>query len=309
MFLFFVYSIVIGYIWSRVYILYINATSCIFFLLQIAFREGSGVVSSNLVFTWRPIIISRKFGSAIWSLDKVLEYLNDELRAQENCASNFERNSNSKLKGNDTFTTSGLVVQTSMNMCVYCKKQHPSSKCRTVTNVASRNEILRKEGRCFLCLEEGHSVRDCKSKYICRKCTTGKHHISICDKKEETLSAFSFEEGVNDVSLASNENSSILMQTAKARIFNTNSDNVCLSRMLFDTGSQRSYISMNVRKRLKLKKVRTERVVIKTFGESNNSKVSNLDVVQFKVRHVGVDDVFTYVEALCVPQICSPLKG
>lgn len=239
----------------------------------------------------------------------MLEYFNDELRAQENCASNFERNSNSKLKGNDTFTTSGLFVQTSRNMCVYCKKQHPSSKCRTVTNVSSRNGILRKEGRCFLCLEEGHSVRDCKSKYICRKCTTGKHHISICDKKEETLSAFSFEEGVNDVSLASNENSSILMQTAKARIFNTNSDNVCLSRMLFDTGSQRSYISMNVRKRLKLKKVRTERVVIKTFGESNNSKVSNLDVVQFKVRHVGVDDVFTYVEALCVAQICSPLKG
>ena len=33
------------------------------------------------------IIICRKFGNNIWTLDKVMEFFNDELRAQENFSS------------------------------------------------------------------------------------------------------------------------------------------------------------------------------------------------------------------------------
>ena len=33
------------------------------------------------------MIISRKFGNNIWTLDGVMEFFNDELRAQENCFS------------------------------------------------------------------------------------------------------------------------------------------------------------------------------------------------------------------------------
>lgn len=256
------------------------------------------------------IIISRKFGSTIWTLDKVLEYLNDELRAQENCASSFTQHVSTEKHSKHNYTASGLHIQASKNVCIFCKKQHSSAKCRTVTNVASRKGILRTENRCFLCLEEDHNARDCKSKYVCRKCNIGKHHISICNKSQDTLTAFSYEgEADETTTLASNENGGILMQTAKAHILDTNYENVCFSRILFDTGSQRSYVSTNVRDKLGLKTVRNERVVIKTFGEDNNSKVSNLDVVQFKIKHAGADDVFTFIEALCVPKICCPLKG
>jgi len=255
------------------------------------------------------IIISRKFGSSVWTLDKVLEYFNDELRAQENCASNFSnQNSSVERQSKGNYSAIGLHAQASKGMCIFCKKQHPSAKCRTVTNVSSRKGILRKERRCFLCLEENHSVRDCTSKYVCRKCNTGNHHISICEKSLDTLTAFSYE-GENNEALSTPGTGGILMQTAKAHVLDTNADNVCLSRILFDTGSQRSYISANVRQKLKLKTIRTERVVIKTFGEDNNSKVNTLDVVQVKIRHARADDVYTFVEALCVPKICCALKN
>ena len=54
--------------------------------------------------------------------------------------------------------------------------------------------------------------------------------------------------------------------------------------------------------------MRTEQVIIKTFGESFDSHVKELDVVQFKIKHKN-DSFYTFVEAFCVPIICSPLKG
>ncbi len=48
--------------------------------------------------------------------------------------------------------------------------------------------------------------------------------------------------------------------------------------------------------------------MIKTFGQSGNSEVQKLDVVQFKVRNKN-DPRFTFVEALCVPTLCTPLTN
>ena len=48
--------------------------------------------------------------------------------------------------------------------------------------------------------------------------------------------------------------------------------------------------------------------MIETFGQVENSEVQELDVVQLKVQNKG-DARFTFVEALCVTTICSPLTN
>ena len=78
------------------------------------------------------------------------------------------------------------------------------------------------------------------------------------------------------------------------------------SRILFDSGSQRTYVTDNVRKQLKLKTIRKENIMIKTFGQINDSEMKSLDVVQFKVKYRS-ENKYVFVEALCVPVICSPL--
>ena len=50
----------------------------------------------------------------------------------------------------------------------------------------------------------------------------------------------------------------ISLQTAKAEIFYIESDEKLTTRLLLDSGSQRSYITDNLRKPLKLKIIRTE---------------------------------------------------
>ena len=103
--------------------------------------------------------------------------------------------------------------------------------------------------------------------------------------------------------------SRILLQTAKANVLDANLHHVCLSRVLIDIGSQRSYISENVRNKLNLKTIRAQKLVIKTFGNDHNSVVKTLDVVQVKIGHSNANDDCTLIEAYCVQFICSPLKN
>ena len=72
-------------------------------------------------------------------------------------------------------------------------------------------------------------------------------------------------------------------------------------------GSQRSYITNKLRKLLKLKTIRTEKVLIKKFGQLNDSQMQVLDAAQLKIKHRHQNE-FVFIEALCVPVICTPLK-
>ena len=140
------------------------------------------------------LLISRKFGATVWTFDQVMNFFNEELIAQENCAVNLSSASFSeKSSASGGYTAMGLHVQNSKKNCVFCKKDsHPSSRCKTITNNSSRRSLLRKEQRCFLCLGQDHLLKDCTSEYRCRKCNGGKHHISICEgEKKETVTAFS----------------------------------------------------------------------------------------------------------------------
>ena len=107
---------------------------------------------------------------------------------------------------------------------------------------------------------------------------------------------------------ASCDKNGILLQTARASILPVDDSAQVQTRILFDSGRQRSYISDKVRHTLKLKAITVEKVVIQTFGQVENSEVQELDEVQLKVRNKG-DARFTFVEALCVPTICCPLTN
>ena len=88
----------------------------------------------------------------------------------------------------------------------------------------------------------------------------------------------------------------ILIQTAKEETFNIESDEKLTTRLLLDSGSEYTYITDNFRKLLKLKTKRTEKVLIKTFGQINGSQMQVLQ------------NEFVFIEALCVPVIFTLLK-
>ena len=276
--------------------------------------------------------ISRKFGNNVWNFDEMLKYIKAELLAVERCFafqndvseenpfttsmffnSSEQKNSIHKdvsfnsFGNNNSFTSFNKKRQ-----CVYCEKDHSPSQCDNVTSVKTRVSILRKKARCFVCLRPGHLATHCASKYKCNKCDK-KHHISICNGSKvngENQHQGGAEKAthVGTTSTRTAENSqNILLQTAVGMVSHTNGGGSTLpARLLFDGGSQRTYVRDEITKKLSLPKVRTERVIIKTFGEEK-AAAKELDVVRLKVESkFGLEDV--YVEALSVPFICSPLK-
>ena len=76
--------------------------------------------------------------------------------------------------------------------------------------------------------------------------------------------------------------------------------------MIFYSGSQKSYVSYDLRDALNLPTVRREMLTIKTFG-SEIGRLKSYDVTQFAVRS-PYDGVTVFVSAYVVPTVCAPLR-
>ena len=85
-------------------------------------------------------------------------------------------------------------------------------------------------------MKSGHLAKNCSSKYVCHKCNQ-RHHISICTQDEN--------KNENGLATYVGVSRGILLQTAKAEIFNIESDEKLTTRSLLDSGSQHSYITEN----------------------------------------------------------------
>ena len=92
----------------------------------------------------------------------------------------------------------------------------------------------------------------------------------------------------------------ILMQSAIVRLKGNTAQ--LTVRAMFDTGSQRTFITKTLREKLKLKATRKENINPTTFGSTNSVKKS-LDVVTI---HVLTDKQQIQLNALVTQTICPP---
>ena len=100
---------------------------------------------------------------------------------------------------------------------------------------------------------------------------------------------------------------SVLLQTAKIFVSRTDDPNHHIqARLIFDTGSQRSYVSPRLRNALQLPTINQETLMIKTFG-SETGQIQSRDLVQLCVQGM-TSETYLYVNAYAVP-ICSPLQN
>ena len=154
--------------------------------------------------------------------------------------------------------------------CVYCGQSHPSSLCATLTNVDECKEVLRKAGRCYLCLRKHHLSRNCRSSNNCSRCG-GRHHISLWQHSatstappqspdippvsestappqsqdtplvsESTLSRSSW----TNNAMCIDSQTPLLLQTAKLRLCNLQdeySSTVTIAQAILDSGKVRNH--------------------------------------------------------------------
>ena len=174
---------------------------------------------------------------------------------------------------------------------MYCEEPHYSASCKRVTNPQKRREILQRKDRCFACLSFGDRGHECRSTKTCHNCKQ-RHHQSICGGFNTPLNTGTtvpvIEERTPDSSevitnTTSGRNEKVLLQTAKACATNEDGTKSTAVRVLFDNGSQRSYVTNNLKSNLNWKPYKTETLHLNTFGEQRYRKQSCKEQLQMGI--------------------------
>nr|XP_047141395.1 uncharacterized protein LOC124816304 [Hydra vulgaris] len=255
--------------------------------------EDFGPVLVSLIMSKLPkdfkLDITRKMPQGKWKIIDLMNCFREELIARERCISmekgmsNLDINQDHFPKYISTLHSQQKHVKprewqpksVKLISCSFCKGKHPNNRCNVVT--------------------------DCN----------GKHHISICDKKNNAGAYVNSnsdktipDTSVNVVGCQDN----ILLQTAKAEISDTSNSikkTKIIARVLFDNCSQKSFVTSDVRKKLNLKTIRNEILNVKVFGESCE-KPRKFDLVSIKIKNIQTNHYST-IEAYVTPIICSPI--
>ena len=125
-------------------------------------------------------------------------------------------------------------------------------------------------------MKRGHKSYECRTKGLCCLCGR-RRHVSICNDvlpQQEDVSAqasapvFSSSTANTTSCLGSFEHGGrAVLQTALALVRET--DNKVRARVLFDSGSNKTFVSHQIKEQLGLQPVRQEKLGIKTIGSPN----------------------------------------
>ena len=194
--------------------------------------------------------------------------------------------------------------------CAFCNGPHPSNRCAVVTDPEKKKNILRQKGRCFGCSRSGHISKNCSAK--CYRCG-GKHHLSLCSTQKQPMQFRQTRGAPQEKTVSTNlyfiqdvKNNCVLLQTARAKVGNPSGDVYCNVRILLDSCAQKSYISTRLRNELCLPSIRTETVLIKTFG-NNEPSLKKCNIVQFALE--CQDNLRVFINAYKVELICGPIAN
>ena len=259
------------------------------------------------------LIISRQFNdnNDCWDVTILLKALRSELTAREKTNLSL----NSIAIDDQPFTAANmhtgaenrnqLPSDEAIYNCVFCDQKHKPQHCKVVTDLNARKSILQNKRRCFSCLKKGHISRECRSSIKCHKCSR-RHHLAVCNQREKDRPPVHHDKQNESSHICHSSNNSntdtILLQTASVEV--KNNSITCHSRILFDSGSQLSYITPELKTKLGLKVEGVRSICIKTLGSVESKET--LEKVNVCVK--GSDNSNILISCY-VKNICQPLTG
>ena len=205
--------------------------------------------------------------------------------------------------------------------CGFCRKtNHASEQCYSIKGL--NGEELRGKVRdsrlCYICLGK-HFARDCYSKIKCKGCG-GRHNSILCTKGNPSVSASSDQSTPlretqpqsqnqrNVVSYAhfENQNKTTVMQVVKAKL-QSKGGKIVEANVLFDGGSDLSFVTQDLVKKLDLKKSGEETFSFSGFGDAESGprtkrKVYNLELGGISVKLAGIDTLCAEMYRAPVPR-------
>jgi len=207
--------------------------------------------------------------------------------------------------------------------CVFCKGNHTALSCEVHKDVPSRVDIIKQQRLCFNCLAH-HRMSQCSSKNRCRKCGN-KHHTSICNNPKQNTSETKPQDPkpptpgstASDTALQPTDtgsfttiaprtvpkNTTCLLKTAIATVVGT--DLQMEANILFDEGSQRSFLTEKLAGELALTPCKVETINLSSFGAEK--PLRHMDTVAIRLG-TSTGELVS-ITALVVPTIATPISN
>ena len=228
-------------------------------------------------------------GATPWSVKSLRKALQNYVVAQESAKRLSGQPVSDKPKesrpSNNTAKSSALLVGSSSSAlnvtCAFCKEPHFSDECPKFTTIDSRKKEA--SSRCFRCLRQGHTTSTCQATKPCYHCRRTDHHRSLCPTKFKSQSSLNSSARSFTPKQATNafagEDKDVIMQTALAQIVVPSSTGPVetQARLLFDTGSSRSFVSQSLQSRANLPVVGHDHISLATLAGCLGTRQSTLE--------------------------------
>ena len=250
------------------------------------------------------------------ALEKELEVLEGHVpilqlvKQQQNKVEQHNLQNRPRHTGTATATTLLAGKREEDKNCPYCKKNHDAENCEEVRDITERKNVLLRRAKCFSCLKSGHRVFKCRSRVDCRLCKKSGHHVSICPILSAPSAVQQAQPKPNApplnpsatswVGSTDSSEGKVALQTALAVI---NGKKECSVRVLFDTGSHKSFITAEAVGKLGLRLVRRQELGIKVFG-GKEAVTEIRDVVEISLSALN-DEKSVKIEAFVVKDIST----
>ena len=175
-----------------------------------------------------------------------------------------------------TRTPSGAALTASSGVCVFCGKPHRSVECPELLKLSPSqiHDLIKRSGACFRCLSGSHRARECQLR--CELCSGG-HHKLCCfrgvrgtqERAGETCSVAGLSSPAKSdtrASLSCNSGDDQCVVLPTARVLVHGAQGPVPATLLFDTGSDRSYVAEALVKKVGATWLRSESVSYAAFG-------------------------------------------
>ena len=225
-----------------------------------------------------------------------------------------KKSSATSLASARSVPSSGAVAS-AQPVCSLCSKGHHTDKCWELSrsSVDDRWKKVKSHGLCYKCLKKGHLSRRCRQ--LCLNCG-GAHHLLLCPQRTQhdeqaaaPVPVVLEEEPVvvshtGVCSLASNQsNSDVVMQVLKLEV--RGRSGIVEANVLFDSGSDRSYVTSDLVSQVDPEFCLMERVAFSSFGSHTASKDEMRNIYNLELR--GASFGCGVISATEVPVVCAPL--
>ena len=248
-----------------------------------------------------------KFGSNPWKISTILEVLEKTVLCYESL--DFE---NKNICDNETelMTLSTKSQNQQFKACVFCDlKNHQAYNCKRYSSFSDRLNCAKRKNLCTRCLLAYHPRRDCQAKFNCVYCD-GDHNRLLCkmhlnpkplvvntpkysklrfpssaspqgrnSKSNSTNVSCNIENGC--IQKESNCNVSrndavqkVSLQQAAVKVSDLNSCKSLFINLLFDSGSEMSFISQSLVNKLQLPFDSTKSLCISSFMHQGTQTVT-----------------------------------